>query len=181
MSIKLYNKSKGVTAVCERDNWVECRDHKPSKGWVIYTPDVENDPKRSEYLAKINDALDTEFEANTVTAADYASVVDDTARTVEVLTDVIELSEYNQRAAELRKKNVAEIRTLGIGSNFKVIDPKDGVKGDDSIWFGTCDKCGEPVSNNESLGLWEHRTKTLDAEGEYKVTYKLQCGEYTDK
>jgi hypothetical protein len=79
-------------------------------------------------------------------------------------------TDYNTRAAALRRKNVREVRTLGLGSGFSVIDPKDGVKGDDSIWFGTCDNCGETVSNDKRLGLWEHRT----VEGE-KAQYSTSC------
>jgi hypothetical protein len=84
-------------------------------------------------------------------------------------------SDYNTRASALRRKNVREVRTLGIGSNFKVLDPKDGVKGDDSIWFGKCDKCGETVSSDERLGIWEHRVTGLNAEAEQTVDYKADC------
>jgi hypothetical protein len=39
MSVKLFNKKTGVTAACERKDWAKCRDHNPSKGWNLWTPE----------------------------------------------------------------------------------------------------------------------------------------------
>lgn len=45
MSVKLLNQKTGVTAVCERADWTQCRDHQASKGWQVWTP---NSMSRSE-------------------------------------------------------------------------------------------------------------------------------------
>lgn len=175
MSIKLFNKSKGHTALCERTDWTQCRDHNPSKGWVIYTPSMEHTPERKNYLALIDEALDSHFTTDAISAADYAAIVDDTITNVEVVKADPFSEDYNERAAALREKNVAEIRTQGIGSNFMVFDPKDGIKGDNHIWFGTCNKCGETVHNNKNLGLWEHRVETINDDGTRIATYSSSC------
>jgi len=50
-----------------------------------------------------------------------------------------------------------EIRTLGIGEGFKVIDPADGYRKDNTIWFGTCSVCGERVSHSVITDYkWRH-------------------------
>lgn len=35
VGVKVYNKRNGKTATCERPDWMQCRDHKPSKGWSV--------------------------------------------------------------------------------------------------------------------------------------------------
>jgi len=55
--------------------------------------------------------------------------------------------------------NLVEIRTKGIGSNFSVIDPKDGFRKDNRLWFGTCSECGEMVSSSSmsmKFNGWTH-------------------------
>ena len=54
--------------------------------------------------------------------------------------------------------DIKEIRESGIGSNFKVVDQKDGFRNDNSIWFGNCATCGGHVSNSVFNGVWEHTT-----------------------
>lgn len=54
--------------------------------------------------------------------------------------------------------NLVEIRTNGIGNGFTVINPKDGYRKDNAVWFGTCSVCGESVSSSSysnELG-WTH-------------------------
>lgn len=150
MSIKLYNKKTGHTAACERADWTECRDHNSSKGWVIYTPEHLNTPERKAYLAAIDNVLDNG--GGTVTASDYASIDD----SPEEFPNYPMSKEYNERAAALREKNFKDIREQGIGSNFKVLDPEDGYEKNDRLWFGTCEECGERVTNSSLKGVWEH-------------------------
>lgn len=58
--------------------------------------------------------------------------------------------------------DVMEIREGGIGNGFKVIDPADGFRQDNRLWFGTCSECGETVTNSYlSGGIWEHTVYTL--------------------
>ena len=53
-----------------------------------------------------------------------------------------------------------EIRENGIGSNFRVINPADGFRKDNRLWFGTCSVCGERVVNSSFRGVWEHTITT---------------------
>jgi hypothetical protein len=55
---------------------------------------------------------------------------------------------------------VMEIRENGIGSNFKVLNPEDGYRKDNRLWFGTCDECGERISNSSFKGVWQHTVYT---------------------
>ena len=47
-------------------------------------------------------------------------------------------------------------RMNGIGSNFSVIEPVDGFRKDNRLWFGKCSVCGEQVTNSALVGYWEH-------------------------
>ena len=55
--------------------------------------------------------------------------------------------------------NLVETRKNGIGNGFTVINPKDGYRKDNAVWFGECSKCGEMVSSS-SVSLkfngWTH-------------------------
>jgi hypothetical protein len=44
--------------------------------------------------------------------------------------------------------NLVEIRKNGIGNGFTVINPKDGFRKDNRLWFGECATCGESVSSS---------------------------------
>ena len=44
--------------------------------------------------------------------------------------------------------NLVEIRKSGVGNGFTVINPKDGYRKDNLVWFGECSKCGESVSSS---------------------------------
>lgn len=55
------------------------------------------------------------------------------------------------------KENFQSIRENGIGSNFSVINPADGFRKDNRLWFGTCSECGQSVTNSALTGRgWEH-------------------------
>lgn len=51
-----------------------------------------------------------------------------------------------------------QIRTLGIGENFNVIDPEDGYRKDGRLWFGRCSECGERVTSSfVDDVIWKHK------------------------
>lgn len=81
----------------------------------------------------------------------------------------------------ITKENFQSIRENGIGSNFSVIDPKDGFRKDNRLWFGTCSVCGESVTNSALTGRgWEHTiyiVKTANHSQSYQVTYCPKVGE----
>ena len=55
--------------------------------------------------------------------------------------------------------NLVEIRKNGIGNGFTVINPKDGYRKDNAVWFGTCSECGESVSSSSvsaKFNGWTH-------------------------
>lgn len=49
-----------------------------------------------------------------------------------------------------------EIRINGIGNGFKVLNPEDGYRKDNTVWFGECSVCGEHLSNSRFKGVWVH-------------------------
>jgi hypothetical protein len=55
---------------------------------------------------------------------------------------------------------IMEIRENGIGSNFRVINPADGFRKDNRLWFGTCSVCNGRVINSSFKGVWEHSVTT---------------------
>jgi hypothetical protein len=52
------------------------------------------------------------------------------------------------------------VRETGEGDGFSVLDPKDGFRHDDTLWFGRCSVCGEVVSNSWREGFWTHTVYT---------------------
>ena len=54
------------------------------------------------------------------------------------------------------KENFKQIRVEGIGNGFTVLNPEDGSRKDDRLWFGMCSECGEMVTNSRLKGVWEH-------------------------
>ncbi len=55
------------------------------------------------------------------------------------------------------KENFQSIRENGIGNGFKVLNPEDGFRKDNRLWFGTCESCGSTVTNSSLTGKgWEH-------------------------
>ena len=56
---------------------------------------------------------------------------------------------------------VMEIRENGIGSNHKVLNPADGYRKDNALWFGECSECGERISSSlHNKGEWTHTIYT---------------------
>lgn len=49
-----------------------------------------------------------------------------------------------------------EVREQGLGLNFRVLNPEDGFRKDNTLWFGECDTCGERVSNSLHDKFWAH-------------------------
>lgn len=50
-----------------------------------------------------------------------------------------------------------QIRTLGIAENFCVLDPEDGYRKDNRLWFGTCSECGQRVTSSfVDDVIWKH-------------------------
>ncbi len=59
------------------------------------------------------------------------------------------------------KENFNQIREEGIGNGFSVINPHDGFRKDNRLWFGNCSECGELVTNSALTGKgWEHNLIT---------------------
>lgn len=52
------------------------------------------------------------------------------------------------------------VRTEGIGTNFSVLNPADGFRKDNRLWFGKCSECGETVTNSIFDDGWQHRIHT---------------------
>ena len=48
------------------------------------------------------------------------------------------------------------IREQGIGNGFSVLNPADGYRKDNRLWFGNCSVCNERVTNSNLMGIWEH-------------------------
>lgn len=57
--------------------------------------------------------------------------------------------------------NLVQIRENGIGNGFSVINPKDGFRKDNRLWFGTCSECGEMVSSSSMSAKYVGWTHTL--------------------
>jgi hypothetical protein len=48
------------------------------------------------------------------------------------------------------------IREQGIGNGFTALNPADGYRKDNRLWFGNCSVCGDRVTNSNLSGVWEH-------------------------
>ena len=53
--------------------------------------------------------------------------------------------------------SLSEIREQGIGNGFTVLNPADGYRKDNTLWFGNCANCGEKITNSSLKGIWEHK------------------------
>jgi len=53
-----------------------------------------------------------------------------------------------------------QIRREGIGNGFRVIEPHDGFRKNDQLWFGKCDQCEATVTNSWRDGTWMHKVYT---------------------
>jgi len=74
--------------------------------------------------------------------------------------------------------NIVEIRKNGIGSNFSVVNPHDGYRKDNRLWFGECSECGEMVSSSsmsaKSVG-WTHTLTKKISETGFQMTSIDYC------
>ena len=168
MSIRLYNKKTGHTAACERADWTTCRDHNTSKGWTVFTPEHLQTPERKAYMAVIDGTIDGTLSETIITVESYNESIDDVYESPN--DDMRAFSEdYSTRAEALRDKVTRNIREMGIGSNFNVEKPELSNPNED-VWSGTCELCGNPVTNYGSRG-WEHTISYNDG----TVENKLHC------
>ena len=72
------------------------------------------------------------------------------------------------------KENFNQIRVEGIGNGFTVINPADGMRKDNRLWFGTCSNCNDTVTNSSLTGKgWEHTVKvgTIGTTGSVYKSY----------
>jgi len=53
---------------------------------------------------------------------------------------------------------VQEIREKGIGNGFSVLNPADGYRQNNQLWFGECSVCGERITSSlHDKGEWRHK------------------------
>ena len=54
--------------------------------------------------------------------------------------------------------DVKSIREKGLGTNFRVLNPGDGYRKDNRLWFGECAECGLRITSSYLVldGLWSH-------------------------
>lgn len=45
-------------------------------------------------------------------------------------------------------------------NGFTALEPRDGYRKDNSLWFGKCSECGEGIHNSRLVGKWEHTIYT---------------------
>lgn len=53
--------------------------------------------------------------------------------------------------------SLKDIREQGIGNGFTVLNPADGFRKDNTLWFGECSNCGERVTCDGFTKVWNHR------------------------
>jgi hypothetical protein len=94
--------------------------------------------------------------------------------------------EYRKKKKGVQKMNLVEKRIKGIGNGFTVIDPKDGYRKDNTLWFGKCSECGEQVVSSlmsaKNTG-WTHEVRTgiqYHASGNV-LTYSSRAVDYCPK
>jgi hypothetical protein len=59
------------------------------------------------------------------------------------------------------KENFQQVREQGLGNGFAVINPADGFRKDNRLWFGECSECGERITNSALDGVWKHTIYTI--------------------
>jgi hypothetical protein len=70
------------------------------------------------------------------------------------------LEEVIKQTRGISDGEIQRIRTYGLGNGFLVTDTRDGFRQDGALWFGTCETCGETVTNSWRDGVWTHTTYT---------------------
>lgn len=61
----------------------------------------------------------------------------------------------------------SEIREQGIGNGFTVLNPHDGILGGNRLWFGTCNTCGEKVTQFHLDKTWNHSVPAQGISGDW--------------
>ena len=145
MGTKVYNRKTKQAANCERPDWTTCRDHHPGKGWSVYPA--------GKTLTFKNGHLDSETENNNAVSFEDYEQSSNVSQTMS--------PEYLVRAQKMEEKNLKDIRELGIGTNFNVLNPKDSGRGDNVVWVGTCEYCNERVFQRKGKKNWEHEVAVL--------------------
>lgn len=56
--------------------------------------------------------------------------------------------------------DIKTTREQGLGAGFQVMEPHDGFRQNNQLWFGKCSECGETVTNSTLNGIWEHTVYT---------------------
>lgn len=77
--------------------------------------------------------------------------------------------------------SLKEIRVNGIGNGFTVVNPADGFRKDNRVWFGTCATCGERVSCSFFDNGWVHTQileTTFHADGKTILQQKSKSIDY---
>jgi hypothetical protein len=64
------------------------------------------------------------------------------------------------------------IREQGIGKGFSVLNPADGYRKDNRLWFGNCSVCNERVTHSNLVGIWEH-TEILEQAKNYTKSRQI--------
>lgn len=65
--------------------------------------------------------------------------------------------------------SLKDIREQGIGNGFTVLNPADGFRKDNTLWFGECSNCGERVVCSWIDKVWTH-TVYLVKEANHSVS-----------
>jgi hypothetical protein len=76
--------------------------------------------------------------------------------------------------------NIQQIRNEGIGNGFRVLNPHDGFRKNDQLWFGNCEVCGESVTSSyHHNGVWQHTVYTLKEYWSKDATYPNHSSSYS--
>jgi hypothetical protein len=65
---------------------------------------------------------------------------------------------------------LSEIREQGIGNGFTVLNPADGFRKDNTLWFGNCANCGERVTQSRFDKFWSHTVPAKGISGDWTAT-----------
>ena len=68
--------------------------------------------------------------------------------------------------------SLSEIREQGIGNGFTVLNPADGFRKDNTLWFGNCATCGERVTQSRFDKFWAHTVYSVN-EPHHKISREV--------
>jgi hypothetical protein len=68
---------------------------------------------------------------------------------------------------------LSEIREQGIGNGFTVLNPADGFRKDNTLWFGNCANCGERVTQSRFDKFWSHTVPAKGISGDWQATREV--------